>query len=269
MPMAIPGFSRSDNGQAGMALMPIVLTFVIAGALIGAGMNLVGPMTRRIRTETTRNMLDRASRSVIAWSMANGRLPTAGEFVVAAGVRNDPWHRALEYVYDGNLATSASGGLCGREATGIVANGVADTAYFILSGGDDFTVDTVPAGSGGYVGNATLSALDLVEAVTLTELRNRAGCFDRTAGRLVLLNNELPDGRSGAPYGGDLFARGGVPPYTWAANTLPAWLVLSQVGTTFHCSGTPLASGIDNVVVTVTDAAGTVVQRRLDITVAP
>lgn len=252
-----------------MALMPIVLTFVIAGALIGAGMHLVGPVTRRMRTETAQISLDRASRSVIAWSAGSGRLPTAAEFVAAAGIREDPWRRALVYVYDGNLAALASGGLCGRESTGIVANGVADTAYFILSGGDDFSVDTTPAGSGAYVGNATFSALDLVETVTLTELRNQAGCFDRTAGRLTLLNNELPAGRIGVPYGGDLFAHGGVPPYTWASTVVPSWLILSQVGTTFHCSGTPPVDGIDNVVVTVTDAAGTVIQRRFDIAVAP
>ena len=257
------------NGQAGMALMPIVLTFVIAGALIGAGMNLVGPVTRRIRTETTLNLLDRASRSVIAWSVANGRLPVPSEFAAVAGVRDDPWRRGLVYTVDGNLAASAAGGLCGRDSTGIVANGVADTAFFILSGGEDVSVDSTPGTSRVFTGNATISPLDLAEVVSLADLRNRAGCFDRTAGRLALLNNELPDGRSGTPYGGVLFAQGGVPPYTWAAITLPAWLVHSQVGTTFHLSGTPSTAGNDNVVVTVIDAAGAVVQRRFDITVAP
>lgn len=268
MPMPIPGFPRSANGQAGMALMPLVLTFVIAGALIGAGMHIVGPMSRRMRTESTRQILDRATRSVIAWGVANGRLPTAAEFVVAAGVRDDPWHRALVYVYDGNLAAFATGGLCGRESTGIAANGVANTAFFILSGGEDFTVDTTPGGSGAYAGNALLSTRDLVEAVTLTELRNRAGCFDRTAGRLTLLNNELPEGCSGQPYRGDLFAQGGVPPFTWAATTLPTWLILTPAGMTFHCSGSPPSTGGYPVVVTLTDAAGTVVQRRFNIIVA-
>ena len=78
-----------------MALMPIVLSFVIAGALIGVGMHLVGPTTRRMRTEATRYLLDRASRSVIAWSAANGRLPASAEFATAAGVGDDPWRRWL------------------------------------------------------------------------------------------------------------------------------------------------------------------------------
>ncbi|GEM_PF-1557046 len=251
-----------------MALMPIVLTFVIAGALIGSGMHLVGPMTRRMRTETTLNVLDRASRSVIAWSVAKGRLPTAAEFVVAAGVRDDPWRRALVYVVDGDLADSAGGGLCGRESTGIVANGEADTAFLILSGGEDFTVNTTPGVSGAYAGNAAISALDLAEVVSLADLRNRAGCFDRTAGRLTLLNDALPGGCSGQPYQGALFAQGGDGPFIWAATTLPAWLTLIPAGASCRCSGTPGTPGASTVVVTLTDAAGTAVQRRFDIIVA-
>ena len=263
-----PVFFRSATGQAGMALMPIVLTFVIAGALIGAGMNLVGPTTRRMRTETTRKLLDRASRSVIAWSVASGRLPTAAEFVAAAGVRDDPWRRALVYVYDGNLAASAGGGLCGRESTGIVADGAADTAFFIVSGGENVSVDTTPGVSGAYAGNAAISVLDLAEVVSLADLGNRAGCYDRTAGRLAMLNNELPGGCSGEPYRGDLFAEGGVPPYTWAATSQPAWMTLAPAGAAYDCSGIPSIPGAYTLVATLTDSAGTIVQRRFDIGVA-
>ncbi len=266
--MAIPGFSRSASGQAGMALMPVVLSFVIAGALIGAGMHLVGPMSRRMRTESARHILDRASRSVISWSVANGRLPTAAEFVTAAGVRDDPWRRALVYVYDGNLAASTGGGLCGRESTAMVANGAADSAFLILSGAEDFAINSTPAASGAYTGNAVISALDLAEAVSLTDLRNRAGCFDRTAGRLTLLNTELPEGCSGESYRGDLYAAGGVAPYTWAATTLPAWMTLVPTGAAGDCSGTPAGPGAYPLVVTLSDAAGSAVQRRFIIDVA-
>ena len=251
-----------------MALMPSVLSFVIAGALIGAGMHLVGPTTRRMRSETTRNLLDRASRSVIAWSVASGRLPTTAEFVTAAGVRDDPWRRALVYVYDGNLAASAGGGLCGRESTGIVADGAADTAFFIVSGGENVSVDTTPGVSGAYAGNAAISVLDLAEVVSLADLGNRAGCYDRTAGRLAMLNNELPGGCSGEPYRGDLFAEGGVPPYTWAATSLPAWMTLVPAGAACDLSGSPATPGAHTLAATLTDSAGTIVQRRFDIGVA-
>jgi hypothetical protein len=265
---AILGFPRSANGQSGMALMPLVLSFVIAGALIGVGMHLVGPVTRRMRTETTRQVLDRASRSVIAWSVTNGRLPTSAEFVAAAGVRDDPWRRPLAYVYDGNLAIAAGGGICGRESSGITANGVADTAFMIISGGENINVDSTPGASGAHTGNASISALDLAEVSSLADLRNRAGCFDRTAGRLTLLNNELPDGCSGEPYRGDLYADGGVPPYTWAATSLPGWMTLAPAGATCDLSGTPVTPGADTLVTTLTDAAGTVTERHFDISVA-
>ena len=104
--------------------------------------------------------------------------------------------------------------------------------------------------------------------VSLADLRNRAGCFDRTAGRLTLLNNELPGGCNAQAYHGDLFAEGGVAPYTWSATTLPAWLTLTPAGAAYHCSGTPSTPGTYTVDVTLTDAAGSLVQRRFDITVA-
>lgn len=264
--VVIAGCSPSVSCQAGMALMPIVLTVVIAGALIGAGMQLVGPVSLRMQMQSTRLILERSSRSVIAWSAAKGRLPTAAEFSTAVGVYRDPWGRSLVYVYDGGLAATA--GVCGRESTSLVANGEADTAFVIFSGGADFNVDSTPVTSGAHTGSAVLSALDLSKTVSLAELRNRAGCFDRTAGRLTVLNNELPGGCGGEPYLGDLFAQGGVPPYTWAASSLPAWLTLTPAGVTCRGGGTPSTPGAYPLAVTLADAAGSVVQRRFVIEVS-
>ncbi|MGD8701426.1 MAG: putative Ig domain-containing protein [Desulfosarcina sp.] len=265
--MAIPFLSRSSNGQSGMTLMPVILTVVIVGVLIGAGMHAVGPVAMRYRMASTQDMLDRASRSVIAWSVANGRLPSAAEFVDAAGVRDDAWQRSLVYAYDGNLAAVAGGGVCGRGSTAITTNGTVDTAFLIISGGSDVNLDSTPGTSGAYSGIATTSPLDLAKVVSLADLRNQAGCFDRTGGRLTLLNNELPDGCSGTSYRGDLFARGGVAPYTWSATTSPAWLSLTPAGSTYHPSGTPPTTGNYPLVVTLSDADGNAVQRQFNITV--
>ncbi|PID39372.1 MAG: hypothetical protein CR984_07175 [Proteobacteria bacterium] len=266
--MDLPVLLKSANHQTGMALMPLVLTVVIAGAMIGVGMHVVEPMAKRMRVQATANRINDASRSVIAWSVDRGRLPTAAEFTVAAGVRDDLWHRGLVYVYDGSLAAASQGGLCGRTSTGMTANGSADTAFLIFSGGPDFTIDSTPKASGAYGGNAAISGLDLGNAVSLADLRNRAGCFDRTAGRLTLLNNELPAGCSGKPYSGGLFSQGGVAPHSWTTGTLPDWLTLTPAGSVVHCTGTPSSPGIHRVDVTLSDAAGDVVQRRFDISVA-
>jgi hypothetical protein len=70
------------------------------------------------------------------------------------------------------------------------------------------------------------------------------------------------------PYRGDLFADGGVPPYTWAATSLPGWMTLTPAGAACDLSGTPSTPGAYTLVTTLTDAAGTVTERHFDISVA-
>jgi hypothetical protein len=268
MPIFAAGHFRLATAQAGIALMPLVLTIAIAGALIGAGMKLVGPHVQHQRTATAITMLDQAFRSVMAWSQTHGRLPMDVEFGAAAGVRDDPWKNGLVYGYDSRLTDIDAGGVCGLQTTGLAVNGNVDVAFFILSGGSDFTVDTTPSTSGAHAGNVTVSALDLIYVVSLVDLRNQVGCFDRTMGRLTVLNTELPEGCDDQSYTGDLFAEGGVAPYIWTGTTVPAWLTLTPVGRSCHLSGSPLAPGTYPLALTLTDNVGTQVQRRFDIIVA-
>ena len=251
-----------------MALMPLVLVIGIAGALIGAGLKLVGPKVDRMRTQTALSQLDHASASVAAWSRNNGRLPTAAEFAAAAGIQDDPWKQSLVYVYDGNLTDSATGGVCGRENTALALDGTSDTAFAIISGGGDFAVDATPNASGALAGNLTTSSSDLTKGVSLKELQSQVGCFDRTAGRLALLNNELPEGCSGRTYDGDLFAEGGVASYTWTGTTVPSWLVLTPSNDLCHLSGSPSSPGTYTFEVSLSDTAGAQTNRHFDILVA-
>ena len=262
------GLWRSATTQTGVALVPLVLTIAIAGALMGAGMKLVGPKVQRLRTASAISVLEKASRSVLAWSQTRGRLPTVAEFGTAAGVQDDPWKKGLVYVYDADLADIDTGGACGCQTTALTSGGTADTAFVILSGGGDFTVDTNPSTSGAYAGNMVPSASDLSVGVALAELQNRIGCFDRTTGRLALLNNELPEGCDGQSYDGDLFAEGGVAPYTFTGTTVPAWLSLTPAGSSCHLSGSPSAPGTYPFALSLNDASGTQSVRRFNITVA-
>lgn len=264
----IKGLWRSATTQTGVALVPLVLTIAIAGALMGAGMKLVGPRVQRLRTASAISMLEKASRSVMAWGRTHGRLPTAAEFGTAAGVDRDPWKKGLVYVYDADLADMDTGGVCGRETTSLTVGGSVDAAFVIISGGDDFAIDTNPPNSGAYAGMVTLSASDQTDVVSLADLRNRIGCFDRTAGRLVLLNNELPEGCDSQPYDGDLFAEGGVAPYSWTATIVPAWLTLTPAGSSCHLSGSPSAPGTYPLVLRLNDSSGAQSDRRFTLTVA-
>src|SRR5262252_4261629 len=72
---------------------------------------------------------------------------------------------------------------------------------------------------------------------------------------LSIATQSLHDGVAGLAYSEALSATGGVPPYTWAASGLPAGITVSAGGI---LSGTPTATGLSQVSVTVKDAASSV-----------
>ncbi len=267
MTFLLPRHNPSADRQQGLALMPMVLAIVISGALMGMGLKLVGPRVDRMRARTVLSQLDQSTASIVAWSRNNRRLPTAAEFAAAAGIHEDPWKKSLVYVYDDNLAATAAGGVCGRESTGLSLNGAPDMAFAVISGGKDFIVNASPSVTGSHAGNLITSHLDFTRGVSLDELRNRAGCFGRTAGRLAILNNELPEGCSGKTYDGDLFAEGGVAPFHWAGTSSPAWLVLTPSNEQCHLTGAPPSPGTDTFEVTLTDATGAQSERFFNILV--
>ncbi len=70
---------------------------------------------------------------------------------------------------------------------------------------------------------------------------------------ISIATQSLHDGVAGLAYTEALSATGGVPPYTWTASGLPAGITVSADGI---ISGTPSATGLSQVAVTATDAAG-------------
>ncbi len=74
----------------------------------------------------------------------------------------------------------------------------------------------------------------------------------------------LPTGTVGTGYSGSFSASGGVAPYTWSGNGLPAGLSLAADGTV---SGTPQAGGTSSAAVTVKDSRGTTANGTFPITI--
>jgi hypothetical protein len=70
---------------------------------------------------------------------------------------------------------------------------------------------------------------------------------------LTITTQSLPDATQGFGYQANLFATGGVTPYTWslASGTLPAGLSVQPTG---QIAGTPQSSGTFNITVQVTDS---------------
>ena len=78
---------------------------------------------------------------------------------------------------------------------------------------------------------------------------------------------KLDDAVINAPYSQKLSASGGKPPYTWAAQGLPAGISLDSATGAVH--GTPTTTGTATIVITVTDATGAKVTKSLTLKVLP
>jgi len=253
----------------GFALLPLIIGILILGALIGTGLTLIGPRVKKAKYDDTGDILDAATQSVLAWAIANNRLPDAATFTSIVSSSRDAWGRQIIYIYDNNLIAIATGGLCGRKSTTLSYGASANIAFLLISGAEDLTIDTTPVISGAYIGNVASGTADLIRAVSLESLRNQAGCFGFSSGRLKILNNELPKVCAGTSYTPSLQGEGGVPNYTWMVHTKPAWLTATPNGNTLALTGTPLSGDVgDNLLdMTLADADGNTLQRQFTIKV--
>lgn len=274
--------SPIDIQDNGFALFPVILAVLIMGALIGFGLTLIGPRIKKEKYTQTHETIIAAIQAIVSWSLANGRLPDSSNLSSVVGNLDDAWRKSFVYVYDNRLASSSTGGICGRQSTNITSGTTTDIAFLLVSGGDDYQVDSTPNTSGQYTGNITASSKDIIRWVTLNELKNNAGCYANTLGRLRIINNELPRACDGQTYNAAIYAENGVPfatggRYKWCLKgSLPNGVTstpgipgcpstpdCSSLGTeassqwsqadNFQLIGTPTAIGSYSIVVLVRD----------------
>ncbi|MBF0505630.1 MAG: putative Ig domain-containing protein [Nitrospirae bacterium] len=253
--------------SSGISLFIIVFIFFLIFALITAGILGVGPLVTKYKNTSTRNTLESDINSIISWSAAYGYIPNATNFASALKNPNDAWGKPFVYIYDANFAsltsTNGAGGLCGITSAAInTSTGINDVAFLIISGGSDYTVNTtltgtlngttvngIPATSGAFSGSVTASQLDIVRAVTRTELQGKAGCFGRTGGYLRIVNTELPSACNGSAYNGSVFGDGGAlmssgTKYNWCIQGTASGLTFKdQTGTNSLATSTSCSSG--------------------------
>jgi type II secretory pathway pseudopilin PulG len=223
-------FSSLKMNKKGMTLLPLILMIIIMGGLIVAGITLVAPLAKRAKVNDTRNALDAAIKAVISWSIVNNRIPDTSTgstgFVSVVGNPNDAWGKQFIYIAADNLLNPSPVGICNRGTTNLKVSPVTDNiAFVVLSGGDDYTVNSIPNTSQAYNGTVTVSQNDIVRWVTLEELKNKTGCYSTTQGRLKILNNELPKAScTDSSYTATVYADGGIPftsgeKYKWCIQT--------------------------------------------------
>jgi Tfp pilus assembly protein PilE len=254
-------FFSFPRHHRGIALLNLVYLVMLIGALTLTGMKMYGSIVERKHANATRENLENAVRMITTWAVTNGRLPTAAEYPGLFGGVTPPvdaWGQAIRYIYDTDLTTVNSGGLCGRTKTALTCNGATDNAFALVSGGTDLTLRskadaTLIAASRGAASFAP-DPSDLYRVVTLAELKSKGGCYGATGGSgggLRIVNNELPNGCTNSLYTATIFGDGGVAPFAkYSSSGLPAGLTRS--GATL--SGIPTQSGVSSVTVMLRDS---------------
>ncbi len=144
----------SDN--KGMTLVEIAIVMVVIGIIIGIGAGMVGPLTKRIKINDTKEIVNAAIESVTGFASTNRRLPVPTGTEFSNNVRNpvDAWTKPLYYIVDTNLTTIPAGtsdAICGKKATTYticrdaactVANNIQNIAFIIASSAENFNLQT-------------------------------------------------------------------------------------------------------------------------------
>lgn len=279
----------------GFTIIEMAVVLIIVGLMVGFGASLIRPLFERSKRIETQETVKAAVESVTGYAVSNNsRLPDTSQFSGTIKKQNDSWRKPINYIYDSNLNSN----ICGRKTTHITIRrcensacstytDVSDVAYMIVSGGANYNNQTI--GNLAVAAAATINIYnvglsvdnyngdfvraeeydDIVEWVTLNELRSKIGC---QGPQLNIINNNLPYGKVGSLYDIRIYADGGVPftsggDFKWCVKgTLPPGIITtpgtpacpsttgcSALGTEaasqwsqandLQISGTPTASG--------------------------
>lgn len=264
--------SDFSHKSSGSALLWMVILFMLVGGL----MSTLGSLTLKSKVMSGKSLLgnrsvDAAVMAVIGFTRSNKRLPTLGtEFDSAVSNSTDTWNQDFGYVYDSDASTTTS--VCSHTTTNIIVNGVPNIAFVILSGGNNYNIQTTKTtgtwsgaeaaavtittatkgvNSDGYTGADDPAGVavrsepydDIVRWVTLTELQARIRCdLDEQSG-LQIFNTSLPKTQERYVYSGTIMATGGIPftadEYDWCfSGSKPSSLSMktSAAAAVYSCS---------------------------------
>lgn len=95
----------------GFTLVEIAIILVILGFLIGLGAALIGPLTKRMKINETRETLDAVAEAIISYVAGNKCL--SGN-LTTMGVRKtkDAWNKDILYIPANELVVESDNGTC-------------------------------------------------------------------------------------------------------------------------------------------------------------
>lgn len=200
--------------ENGFSLIEIAIVLVIVGLLLGMGAAMIGPLTQRAKNTESIQTVKAAVESVIGFTViSNNRLPDNTNFPGIVKKQRDSWQKPLHYIYDNNLNTN---NVCGLTTTNITvqtsSTNINNVAFIILSGGGNYNNQTagnqsvtgptiitvsdpgiyIDNYSGGGDPNRVESYDDIIEVITLYDLKTKLGCmkYDTCSDNGIAIRNQ-------------------------------------------------------------------------------
>ncbi len=285
----------------GFTLVEIAIILVVLGFLIGLGAALIGPLTKRMKINETRETLDAIAEAIISYAAGNKCL--RGN-LTAMGVRKtkDAWNKDILYIR-ANVLLYGTGNcipytqdICGRKGTSLklkicknanctVYDGnYTNIAFVVVSGGPNYNIQifynatevriyapgtpNVDDYNDPPVGIRPEEFDDLVKWVTLNELRVKMGC---PGAQLRIITSELPVAYQGSYYTASILAEGGWSNITWTVSGLPNGLSGGPQNDTriYTINGTPQCYGTYSIKVDANDTNRNFANKTLSFVVQP
>ncbi len=176
-------------------------------------------LIKRTKYTETKEAIDAAVDSIIGHAALETKVPdTTSDFKEIVRKSTDGWAKALDYIRDSDLIENDA--ICNRKSTDLIIDDcttgkcttIKDVAFIIISGGENFTIQTKQKGDTVKVYELDEKVEkepydDVVKWVLLNELRIKISCDSP----LRILNNELAPATNGSAYSSEIFVEGGVP----------------------------------------------------------
>ncbi|MBF0295736.1 MAG: hypothetical protein HQL96_11155 [Magnetococcales bacterium] len=156
---------------AGFDLIAITLMLTAVGVLFSIAF-LVIPNPESLKLQKTTARIKANKSALIGFAVAKGRVPGTSEVATLLPSQVDGHQRAFGYAYDERLAKA---GLCATSAY-LTAEGVSNVAMVIFSSGFDGTTTMSGGAQTSSVEYSTGTSDDMLEWVTLGDLRGRLNC---------------------------------------------------------------------------------------------
>jgi prepilin-type N-terminal cleavage/methylation domain-containing protein len=189
---------RRDKGisliipQNGFTLVELAIVLVILGLLVGIGAQMIGPLTKRMKLNETRQIVNSARESLLGYAVVNGYLPsdTDSNPLGKAGAQSkDAWGRELVYFAD-DAVEGAGVEICDVTETNFKIyicddSGCTDyeelenIAFIVFSTGEDFNGEgttTSASGSGSICSSYTMPSCP--DGKTCFYIRIQGTCYE-------------------------------------------------------------------------------------------